>query len=139
MAIFFTDTKAPTRKLFDICRDSPAIKAAYEKQERAREVDFFEALQLLKDIIFLRIEELELICAKKVTKSHPEAAELRALRRYEKDIEALTPSNLNALFAVVDAHDEQICTSRTLPTSTYEGEKRVTNLLLHWIRDLSRF
>lgn len=134
-----TDTKAPTRKLFDICRDSPAIKAAYEKAERAREVDFFEALQLLKDIIFLRIQELELICAKKVTKSHPEAAELRALRRYEKDVEALTPSNLNALFSTVDSHDAHICSSSSVAGYDYEGEKLVTNLLLKWLRDLSRF
>lgn len=138
MAIFMTEQKAPTRKLFDICRDSPAIKGAYERQERAREVDFFEALQLLKDIIFLRIQELELIVAKLKTKDHPEVHELRALKRYEQDAESLTPATLNKLFTSVDTHDAQICAS-SASSPAYEGEKRVTSLLLAWLRDLSRF
>lgn len=139
MTAFSTDTTAPQRRLIDICNDSPILKAAIEKQERNRSIDFYEALQLLKDAIFLRIEELKQVVAKKATDSHPEVAELRALRRYERDIETLTPQNLNTLYQAVDSHDASICTSKTIRRYDFEGEKAVTSLLLRWLNDLSRF
>ena len=137
--ITFEDLE-PERKISDIKRDSRTIKWALDREEAARTLSFSGAVTLLHNEIYEMMDYAERIKDTVQGSSHVELETIyRTIKKFDAQIKNLTPSTVNDLLLCVDKYDIWLCSSNGPSSTEYDAARKITQSLLRWCSDLSKF